>query len=307
MTPADIDARLHQGGDHPRDAPRLGHRGQARDRRWRATPTDAQKAAAKAKADTALKDLQGGKAWETSPSPSRPTPPRRHSRATWAGSVRPTRSSTRRSRRRSSPPRPTRPTDVVEGADGIYRIGRVTEIAAESVDTEYQSKLTTAGIDLAKYRRVVQGDVIRQKLEDKIVADRHRAGAAAPRPGDLHQGAVRDCRAPTRSRSATSSTRRRTTRAARPRSIPTIPPGRPPRTRPMRRTRSSRPIRACSTRSPGRRATRPAIVGDTGTGGKLPYFDSTSQVDAAFLAAILAPGLKPGSSSRRSSRRSAGT
>jgi parvulin-like peptidyl-prolyl isomerase len=34
--------------------------------------------------------------------------------------------------------------------------------------------------------------------------------------------------------------------------------------------------------------------GETGTGGKLPYFDSSSQVDEAFKAAILAPGLQPG-------------
>ena len=29
------------------------------------------------------------------------------------------------------------PTAVVEGADGIYRIGRVTEIAPETVDADY--------------------------------------------------------------------------------------------------------------------------------------------------------------------------
>ncbi len=34
--------------------------------------------------------------------------------------------------------------------------------------------------------------------------------------------------------------------------------------------------------------------GPTGSGGKLPYFDSQSQVDAAFLAAILVPDLKDG-------------
>ena len=35
-------------------------------------------------------------------------------------------------------------------------------------------------------------------------------------------------------------------------------------------------------------------LGPTGTGGKLPYFDSTSQVDEAFLKAILIPTLKAG-------------
>jgi parvulin-like peptidyl-prolyl isomerase len=63
------------------------------------------------------------------------------------------------------------PTDVIEGDDGVFRIGRVTEIAPESVDTAYQDKIVNEGLDLAKYRAVVRGDVIRKKLEDKLVAD----------------------------------------------------------------------------------------------------------------------------------------
>lgn len=66
---------------------------------------------------------------------------------------------------------PNTPTEIVEGADGIFRIGRVTEIEAESVDETYTETLANDGIDLAKYRAVVRGDVIRTKLEDKIVAD----------------------------------------------------------------------------------------------------------------------------------------
>src|SRR5205823_12749092 len=34
--------------------------------------------------------------------------------------------------------------------------------------------------------------------------------------------------------------------------------------------------------------------GVDGTGGKLPYFDPTSSIDASFAAAIFKPGLKPG-------------
>ncbi len=63
------------------------------------------------------------------------------------------------------------PTAVIEGEDGTFRIGRVTEIAPETVDPDYQSKLQADGIDMAKYRAVVAGDVTRQKLEEKIVAD----------------------------------------------------------------------------------------------------------------------------------------
>lgn len=68
------------------------------------------------------------------------------------------------------------PTDVIEGADGIFRIGRVTEIAPETVDPAYQDKLVNDEIDLAQYREVLRGDVIRDKLEDKVVA-------AAVQPG----------------------------------------------------------------------------------------------------------------------------
>jgi parvulin-like peptidyl-prolyl isomerase len=68
------------------------------------------------------------------------------------------------------------PTAVIEGEDGTYRIGRVTDIAAQSVDTAYDDKLVNEGVDLAKYREVVRGDVVRQKLEDKVVADATKAG-----------------------------------------------------------------------------------------------------------------------------------
>ena len=66
----------------------------------------------------------------TSPRPSRPTPRRRRRPATSAGSRPTAAASTRRSRRRSSPPPVNTPTAVVEGADGIFRIGRSTEIVA---------------------------------------------------------------------------------------------------------------------------------------------------------------------------------
>lgn len=69
------------------------------------------------------------------------------------------------------------PTDIVEGTDGIFRIGRVTDISAESVDEVYTETLVNDGLDLARYRAVVRGDVIRTKLEDKLVAD-----AAKPAP-----------------------------------------------------------------------------------------------------------------------------
>ncbi len=66
---------------------------------------------------------------------------------------------------------PNAPSEVLEGDDGTFRIGRVSEVAAESVDDLYTTKLQNDGVDLAAYREVVRGDVLRDKLEEKIVAD----------------------------------------------------------------------------------------------------------------------------------------
>lgn len=67
-------------------------------------------------------------------------------------------------------------TDVIEGEDGILRIGRVTEIAPETVDRAYRDKIVNDEIDLAAYREVVRGDVIRVKLEEQLVADATKPG-----------------------------------------------------------------------------------------------------------------------------------
>jgi parvulin-like peptidyl-prolyl isomerase len=139
-------------------------------------PTAAQITDAKAKAEAALKELQGGKAWEDvakSVSTDASTAPQggdlgwiqaddSQADPDFVAALYAAAQDT--------------PTAVIEGADGIFRIGRVTEIANESVDGAYTDKLVNDGIDLAQYRQVVRGDVIRQKLEDAIVADALKPG-----------------------------------------------------------------------------------------------------------------------------------
>ena len=68
------------------------------------------------------------------------------------------------------------PTGIVEGKDGTLRIGRYTELDPESVDADFPTTITQAGITLADYRVAVHGDVLRTKLSDKIVADLSKAG-----------------------------------------------------------------------------------------------------------------------------------
>lgn len=141
-----------------------------------AEPTTEQVAAARATADKALADLKSGKPWDDiakTVSTDSATAPQAGDlgwlqaedgqtdeaflKALFAAQV-------------------DQPTDVIEGADGTFRIGRVSEIAPESVDQAYSEKITNDDIDLAKYREVVRGDVIRQKLEDKLVADASKPG-----------------------------------------------------------------------------------------------------------------------------------
>ena len=134
-------------------------------------PTAAQKADAKAKADAALKDLQSGKAWEDvakTVSTDASTAPQAGDLG-WVDSTSPTVDPDFLKAVFAAPV--NTPTAVIEGADGTYRIGRVTEIAPESVDTAYQAKIVNDGVSLDKYRAVLAADVLHDKLQTKIVGD----------------------------------------------------------------------------------------------------------------------------------------
>jgi len=139
-------------------------------------PTPEQVAAAKAKAEATLRDLQAGKPWDDVAK----TASTDASTAPQAGDLGWLQADDSQADEAFLTAvfaaEAETPTAVVEGADGIFRIGRVSEIAAETVDGAYQDKLVNDGIDLARYREVVRGDVIRQKLEDKIVAAATKEG-----------------------------------------------------------------------------------------------------------------------------------
>ena len=67
-------------------------------------------------------------------------------------------------------------TSVIEGEDGVFRIGRVTNIVAEERDPVYRDELATEGVDMAVYRRVVRNDLLAERLSDKIKAQALTAG-----------------------------------------------------------------------------------------------------------------------------------
>ncbi len=258
-------------------------------------PTPEAKAAAKATADKARADLVGGKSWDEiakTVSTDAATAPQAgdlgwvtkddaQADETFVAAIFEATVDT--------------PTAVIEGADGIFRIGRVTEIAPETVDALYTDKLTDDGLDLAKYRLVVAADAIHEKLEAKIVADASKPGPQrrvselyiAQSEADLPADSIKVRHilyAPNDDPAAASAG-----------DVPDTDPG---------WAKAEADARAAWTRIKAAPALFDTIareesdediaLGPTGTGGKLPYFDSTSQVDAAFLKAITVETLKAG-------------
>ena len=57
-------------------------------------------------------------------------------------------------------------SEVVEGEDGVFRFGRVTEIAATNVDGTFEAQIENFGIGQPIYRDAVRVDLVRQALED---------------------------------------------------------------------------------------------------------------------------------------------
>ncbi|HSL77737.1 MAG TPA: peptidylprolyl isomerase [Candidatus Limnocylindrales bacterium] len=177
VTDADIDAKLAEEATTPESRHAWQIEVEPALDSGASEPTAEQKAAARSTIDKALADIKGGKAWEDvarTVSTDAATAPQAgdlgwltkddtQTEEAFLGALFAAQANT--------------PTDVVEGDDGIFRIGRVTEIAPEAVDAAYQETLVNDGIDLAKYRAAVRGDVIRTKLEDKLVAD-----ASKPQP-----------------------------------------------------------------------------------------------------------------------------
>jgi parvulin-like peptidyl-prolyl isomerase len=169
VSDADVDARLAEDATRPemRNAHVI-----AVDPEVSAasgTPTDAEKAAAREKLEKALADVAAGKTWaevaalvSTDPTAAQggelgyvsardeSLDPAFHD-ALFAAAT-------------------GTPTPIVEGADGVFRAGLVTEIAAAVVEPDFEQQLVEASITPEAYRAAARGDVLRERLEDKIVA-----------------------------------------------------------------------------------------------------------------------------------------
>jgi parvulin-like peptidyl-prolyl isomerase len=252
-------------------------------------PTEAQKRAAKQKAEAALKELESGKDWEevarfVSTAGTAPL----GGDIGWITEEGTSLEDAFRAALFALEPGGR--TGVLEGTDAAYRIGRVTEIAPERVDPNYQLLIQDAEIPLENYRAVVRADLVREGLEEKVVAElikpslnRRVAEIYIQDAGpELPEGAVKV-------RHILYSPKDD------PRGAQQLPEDDP----------------AWKTAEDEAKATHAKLKADisrfdaiaraesdegiaASSGGKLPYYDPLSQIDPDFAFAIFKPGLEPG-------------
>ena len=249
-------------------------------------PGDAQKAAAKAKADKALADLKAGKAWDVvAKSVSDSATAAQDGDLSWL----PKDSGYDEAFMTAVFAAPLNtPTAVIEGADGVYRIGQATELAEKSVDETYQSRLDEASIKTADYRAAVRGDLIRRGLDEKLVADLSKPSlqrhveqifltVSTPQPDGIKVRHIlvspKDDPAGAAKLAADDPAWKAAADEARTLYAQLVADP----------TKFDQLAREHSDESQAKT-----------TGGKLPYYDPTSPIDTAFAKAIFAPGLQPG-------------
>jgi peptidyl-prolyl cis-trans isomerase C len=243
-------------------------------------PTAAQKSAARQKADQALADLRSGKPWDEVATAVTTAPyggengdlgflgqgvdyDQVYLDAIFAAPL-------------------DTVTPVLEGADGVYRIGRVTATGEGEVDTTFEARIVEAGIEREAYRLAVRSDVVRDRLQERVVAD-----LSKPAPQrHVQQIFLQDAGVPSPS-------------AVKVRHVLYAPKDDPaaastvPETDPAWRT-AEEDARATYQRLKADISQFDAIAREESdeesaksTGGRLPYFDESSSIDPAFAAAIL--------------------
>src|SRR4051794_16242338 len=185
---------------------------------------------------------------------------------------------------------PNMPTAVVEGADGVFRVGQVTEVVAPVVDATLADQVTGEGIHMDDFRAALRRDVVRTKLDDAVLAT-----YLAPGPQrDVSEIFMQ------------AGTSEALDGAIKVRHILYSPNGDPSNASKVAKTDP-----AWAAAQAKAQATYDKLKADPSqfdataraesdedsavtTGGKLPYFAPEDAIDPAFAAAIFAPGLQDG-------------
>lgn len=249
-------------------------------------PGDAEKAAARTKAEGALADLKAGKSWDDiAKTVSTAVSAAQNGDLGWL----PKASGMDQALMNATfAVAQGEPTEVIEGADGIYRIGRVTEIAPASVDASFEVRLVDKEIKVEDYREAVRGDVVRDKLSDKVVADMSKpslqrqvaqifVAEGAPMPDGVK---VRHILVSPKDDPAGAGT------------LPDTDPAW------AEAEAEAKAVYDELVKDPSDFDQRARTLSDEGSavtsGGKLPFFDPASAIDPAFGEAIFKEGLEPG-------------
>lgn len=295
ITPAEIDAQLTKETTLPEQRHVWVIEVEPKIDDGKDAPTAAQKAEAKAKADKALTDLAAGKAWEdvakaTSTDSTAPiggdlgwlskdaTFDQKYLDAVFALQA-------------------NGRTAVIEGEDGIFRIGRVSEIFAETPDDVYRDAMAK-NIDAVKYREVVRTDLLFDALEKKIT-DAALAATIQRKVSQIYIPAPQDGAPP----SAGSVKVRHILYSPNddPDKAKDVKPDDPAWAKAEADAKAAwAKIKADESQFDVLARAESDEAGDEITGGKLGYLepsmvdDPQVQLDAAFGAAIFKPGLKPG-------------
>lgn len=251
--------------------------------------TDAEKADARKKADDALAQLKSGGDWATiakATSTDTATAPQggevgyvdkstsldsKFAKALMAASL-------------------NTPTDVIEGADGSYYIGRVTDILAPATDDTFAKQASDAGISQSDLDWSFRFAAANTKLDDWVVA---QAMTAAPQ---RHVYEIK----------MTTSASETGPKAIRVRHILYSPNGDPNAATTLAATDPAwdkakaladaayAKLKADPTQFDAMARADSNEPSAKTSGGKLPYFSTDDSIDAAFAAAIFKDGLQPG-------------
>lgn len=296
VTPQQIDARITLEATSPEQrlawlievAPKVDDGKDA--------PTPEQKAAAKKAADGALADLVAGKKWEDiAKAVSTDSSAAGGGELGWVTAESALDETFRTALFKLA--KDAR-TGVIEGTDGSFRIGRVTDIATESLDESYRAQIADAGIAADAYDAVVKADLVRLGLEDKIKAGALQPGPqrrvaeiyiAAPQAGSEPQPGDGSVKVRHILYSPNDDPQKASTVAA------TDPAWK--KAEDAARAAYAK-VKADPTQFDAIARKESDESGDDVTGGKLQYFNpamsAAGQLDTAFGEAIFKPGLKAG-------------
>jgi parvulin-like peptidyl-prolyl isomerase len=167
VTDADVDGQIAEEATRPEQRRVYVIEVEPKVEEGAEEPTAAAKAEAKAKAEQALEDVQGGKDWvEVSKSVSTASTASDGGDQGWVTEDFSADQAFSDAVFALDAPGITALFEDPE--DGIWRIGRVTEIVAERVESDYPALMAARGVSRETYREVVRQDLPGEKLREQI-------------------------------------------------------------------------------------------------------------------------------------------